>query len=162
MGLNGNILETYANSDYEFDRAYEINPTRKATIEIAYGIPTGNEFELEVVEDLWESGVIGSLFFKGTEPQKQELNKQEVQEQEVQEQDLGIVDTYNGTLEQFIGEIVLSAEQENAPLVQQMLVLCANSLDGQTYSLVDNTGQVIYAYTNGEMSIDNVSKLLEE
>lgn len=63
----GNVLETYANSDYEFDRAYEINPTRKATIEIAYGIPTGTEFELEVVEDIWDGGVLGSLFFKGTE-----------------------------------------------------------------------------------------------
>lgn len=65
--MDGNVLETYANSDYEFDRAYEINPTRKATIEIAYGIPTGNEFELEVVEDTWDGGVLGSLFFKGTE-----------------------------------------------------------------------------------------------
>lgn len=70
---NGYVMEIYPNSDYEFNDVEELNPNRKATLEVAYGIVEGSEYELELRGDVYASDdVIGSLFFNGSEQIVQE------------------------------------------------------------------------------------------
>ena len=60
----GNLLDSYPTIDTQYSSIEEVNVGRKATIEIAYGIPQGTEFEIEVVDQI-TGDIIGSLYFKG-------------------------------------------------------------------------------------------------
>jgi hypothetical protein len=153
--MDGNKLDTYPNSDYQFQDYASINPTRKATIEKGFGIRQGADFELEVVEDMWDGGVIGSLFFKGTEPvetenvvepEKGEPVKEDEPKEEVEESD-EVVLTSPFTFEQYIGYFCENTQQA----FEEYLALVFNSsIDGKTYKMVTSDNVLLWSATNGE------------
>lgn len=148
--MDGNKLDTYPNSDYQFQDYASINPTRKATIEKGFGIRQGADFELEVVEDMWDGGVIGSLFFKGTEPVETENvvepEKGEPVKEEVQESD-EVVLTSPFTFEQYIDYFCENTQQA----FEEYLALVFNSsIDGKTYKMVTSDDVLLWSATNGE------------
>ena len=161
----GNKLDTYPNSDYEFSDYATLNPTRKAFIEIAYGIPTGTEFELEVVKDTWDGGIIGSLFFKGTEPQQEETQnpieraeeiinkvgdtvKGETKETgEVKENGNEVIIKSPLTFEQYVNYFCDNTEQA---FEEYFTLVFNSSVDGKTHKMITSDNVVLWSATNGE------------
>lgn len=68
----GYIVDTYPVSGEFSDYAPDLNPGRKATMEVAFGIPEGTEYEVEIIGDVATGKPLDSLFFNGSEQIVQE------------------------------------------------------------------------------------------
>ena len=165
----GNLLDSYPTIDTQYSDIEEVNPGRKATIEIAYGIPTGTEFELEVVDQI-TGDIVGSLYFKGSEQTVKEKQQQEQENKQTQTQDFPYVLIqddenakvwrYSGSVKDFMKElqkeVELSEEQpeldmENFPLTTLLMVAAVASVTTtQECTLLTDNGEVIFTYVNGE------------
>ena len=178
--MDGNKLDTYPSTDYEYEDYAVLNPGRKAIIEECFGIPSGTAFELEVVEDTWEGGAIGSLFFEGEEvvqqeeqpvqePKQEEPIVKEEPEQEVAQEDLFVliqddeeakVWRFNGSYEEFLVLLVKESELaesnpdlslEEQPITTLVMVaIMASQGTTEECTLLTEDGEVLFTFKDGE------------
>lgn len=164
----GNLLSSYPTTDTQYSDIEEVNVGRKATIEIAYGIPQGTQFELEVVDQI-TGDIVGSLYFEGVGQAKNEEVAQEENEKGIEKQNNDALYTlikedeetvtylFNGTLIDFALQVQKEVElaeqgEEDLPLVQLVMGMgMSSAMDtSREYRLLTKYGDVVYIYKNGE------------
>lgn len=136
--------------DSSWTNAINIEPGESISIEIY----TLEEFDTMKVKDSEAKDWITI----GTE-----TNTEVTVNEEQQEQVDVVIYKYNGTLKEYISDMLEATVNEtdvNGIVTQMFEIAMYSSMDNKEHVLLDKDGNVIYSYINGEMVQDNVSAYL--